>query len=144
MEITLEQIDLIRKRANVGYKEAKEALEKTNGNVVEALADLEDAQKVKPECCHGSLGKKLRRGIAKLNAISMTISKEGKTIVNVPLSIALIVAIVATPLMIFALILALFTGCQIRFLNKNGQDYGINKSIDDLSNKVQNMTKTTE
>ena len=39
--ITLEQIDLIMKRANVTYTEAKEALEKCGGDTVEALIYLE-------------------------------------------------------------------------------------------------------
>lgn len=45
MSISIEQIDLLRKRANVGYKEAKEALEKCNGDIVEALSYLEEQNK---------------------------------------------------------------------------------------------------
>ena len=41
METTLEKIDEVRKRANVSYGEAKEALESCNGDVVEALIYLE-------------------------------------------------------------------------------------------------------
>ena len=146
MEITLEQIDLIRKRANVGYKEAKEALEKSGGNVVEALAALEDEQKIKPEkqCCHGTMGKKLKQCLGKMHAISMTVTKEEKTIVNVPLTIALIATIVAPPLVIAGLILALFTNCKIRFNHKNGEECCINKNIEIVTNKVQDMTKSAE
>ena len=49
MNITLEQIDILRKRANVSYKEAKDALEKNNGNMVEALTYLEEQNRIKPE-----------------------------------------------------------------------------------------------
>ena len=49
MEITLEKIDLLRKRANVSYKEAKHALEENEGNVVEALAYLEEIEKINPK-----------------------------------------------------------------------------------------------
>lgn len=41
MEITLEQIDLIRQRTGAGYKEAREALESTGGSLVDALVMLE-------------------------------------------------------------------------------------------------------
>ena len=36
MEITLEKIELVKDRTGVSYKEAKEALEKSEGSVVDA------------------------------------------------------------------------------------------------------------
>ena len=42
MEITLEQIEAVKDRTGVSYKEAKEALEATNGNVVDAIIYIED------------------------------------------------------------------------------------------------------
>ena len=42
MEITLEKIELVKDRTGVGYKEAKEALEKTDGSVVDAIILIED------------------------------------------------------------------------------------------------------
>ncbi len=47
MNITLESIDELRVRANVGYKEAKEALTQTDGDMVEALVYLEEQHGVK-------------------------------------------------------------------------------------------------
>lgn len=44
-EITLEKIDIIRERTNVTYTEAKEALEATEGNVVDALIYIEENKK---------------------------------------------------------------------------------------------------
>lgn len=41
MEITLEQIDLIRQRTGAGYKEAREVLEAAGGRIVDALVLLE-------------------------------------------------------------------------------------------------------
>ena len=46
MKITLEQIDFLRERANVSYKEAKEALEQSEGDMVEALVMLEKQNKI--------------------------------------------------------------------------------------------------
>ncbi len=43
-EELLAKIDELRKRLDVTYKEAKEALEKTGGNVLEALVLLEEAK----------------------------------------------------------------------------------------------------
>ncbi|WP_347460460.1 hypothetical protein [Clostridium sp. DMHC 10] len=40
-EITLEKIDIIKERTGVTYTEAKEALEASNGNVIDALVYVE-------------------------------------------------------------------------------------------------------
>lgn len=143
MEITLEQIDLLRKRANVGYKEAKEALENCGGNIVEALAYLEEENKLKPErdcCSHSSIFKKAKNIVGKLNRISFTISRDKKTIVDIPLTITLVLAIFALPLTVAMLLLALFMGCKIRFHKDNGEECSINKNIENISNTVSNFT----
>ncbi len=44
MEITLEQIDLIRQRTGAGYKEAREVLEAAGGSLVDALVLLEGTE----------------------------------------------------------------------------------------------------
>ena len=44
MEITLEKIELVRDRTGVTYKEAKEALEAANGNVVDAIIAIEETK----------------------------------------------------------------------------------------------------
>jgi hypothetical protein len=142
MEINLEQIDLLRKRANVGYKEAKEALEKCGGNIVEALAFLEEENKLKPEieCCgHSSFFQKTKRIVGKLNRISFTISHDEKTKLDIPLTIALILAIAAMPIFVATLIFALFMGCKIRFHKSSGEECGINKNIENISHTVSNF-----
>ena len=49
MEVTLEKIDMIKERTKVSYKEAKEALEKCNGNIVDALIYIENEKRKKKE-----------------------------------------------------------------------------------------------
>ncbi|GFN35154.1 DUF4342 domain-containing protein [Tepidimicrobium xylanilyticum] len=46
--ITLDQVEKLRKRANVSYDEAKKALEEANGDILEALINLEKQNRVKP------------------------------------------------------------------------------------------------
>ena len=43
MEITLEKIELVKDRTGVSYKEAKEALEKSEGSVVDAIIAIEES-----------------------------------------------------------------------------------------------------
>ncbi|MCG8403369.1 MAG: DUF4342 domain-containing protein [Firmicutes bacterium] len=45
MNNELEKIDLIRERAGVSYREAKQALEEAGGDVVQALINLEESEK---------------------------------------------------------------------------------------------------
>lgn len=47
--IELEKIDIIRTRLNVSYKEAKAALEAADGDVLQALIDLEEKQQTTTE-----------------------------------------------------------------------------------------------
>ncbi len=45
----IEKIDLIRSRMEVGYREAREALEAVGGDVVQALINLEERKNTFPE-----------------------------------------------------------------------------------------------
>jgi hypothetical protein len=143
MDITLEQIDLLRKRANVSYKEAKEVLEKCGGNVVDALASLEDENKVKPEkepCCHGTFIKKTKSLITKINQYSIRVSKENDAILNLPLAPAILLTVISLPLAVAAIVLALITGCKIRVTKSSGEECEINKSIERFSDTVSTVT----
>lgn len=148
MTISIEQIDLLRKRANVGYKEAKEALEKCNGDIVEALAYLEEQNKIKPEreCLKDSTFiKKIKNLISKANKIKLVVSKDDKTILNLPSTLAVLFSIFAMPVAITALIIALFTSCKIRFKKDSGEECDINSKIDKVTNAVSNVAnKLTE
>lgn len=42
MEITLEQVERLREKAGVSYAQAKQALERSGGNLLDALIDLEE------------------------------------------------------------------------------------------------------
>ena len=45
MDITLEKVDKVRERTGVSYSKAKEALEVSNGDVLEAIIFLEKQSK---------------------------------------------------------------------------------------------------
>lgn len=89
MEIELEKLDLVRERAKVSYKEAKEALEKSNGNVVDALIYLEQNQK-------GILGnisdvgnefvEAVRDIVKKGNVNRIKIKKDDKILLDIPVN----------------------------------------------------------
>lgn len=141
MEITLDKIDQLRKRANVSYKEAKEALEKNEGNIVEALAELEEAEKIKPEkeCTTQSFWQKTKRLFVKWNNVRFVVYKEDTTLLNFGIPLALLVTIVGMHLVVPLIILALITGCRIRFIKNDGEECEINKSLDNIADKASDI-----
>jgi len=146
MKITLEQIDFLRERANVSYREAKEALEQTEGDMVEALVLLEKQNKLsskKQSSGKSSEGNGLwisiKNFFKRMNKIRFILRNEKSVLINFPLTIALILAIVATPFVVVGILVALFTGYRIQFKTDNGEDMAVNKYFDKMSDSVRSM-----
>lgn len=148
MSINLEQIDELRKRANVSYEDAKNALEQSEGNLIEALVYLEKQNKIKPEeiPCNGSnFFKKVKKLIKKGNETKLIVKKDDIVVLNICVTLSVILTIVATPFVIAALILALVTNHKIRIQKKNDEDLEVNKIFDKMSIAVNKVTtKITE
>ena len=148
MSINLEQIDELRKRANVSYEDAKNALEQCSGDLIEALVFLEKQNKIKPEMdSSGQNGflKAIKKLIKKGNETKFIVEKHDIVVLNISLTILTILTVVITPLVIAALILALVTNHKIRIQKKNHEDSEVNNVFDKMStafNKVS--TKITE
>ena len=56
-DITLEKLDLVRERTNMSYKEAKDLLEKCNGDVLEALIAWEELKPTTKDAVNDFVGK---------------------------------------------------------------------------------------
>lgn len=141
MSINLEQIEALRERANVSYGEAKEALETCNGDLVEALIYLEKNNKIKSERCSAkSMGvwETIKKIIRKGNSTRFVIKKHEREVLSMPVTIAVIAAIIAPPLVAVGLILALATSHRFRFESKDGEGMEINKTLDKVSEVVDN------
>ena len=135
--INLEQIDLIMQRANVSYSEAKEALEQCNGDTVEALLFLEKANKIKSTSSsknHNNSAKceGFKAFVKKLHATTFTLSKNGRTYLDLPLSITLIGALVCCPFSILALVIVLAYGMKINISGDNDVADKINATFNDF------------
>lgn len=137
MTAALELIEMLRERAHVSYEEAREALEKCNNDIVEALIYLEKQDKIKApqkeDGCQDSFWKKVKRLVKKCHEIKLVISKEDDKIIDLPLTVVIILTIFAAPLMLVGLIVALFAGYKIRIKKPGTQDLKINKTLDDIS-----------
>jgi len=153
MSINLEQVDELRKRANVTYEDAKNALEQSDGNLIEALIYLEKQNKINPEKKYSSdctfsgskFFEKIKKIIRKGNETKLIIKKNDVVILNLSITLVIIITAVASPVVIAGLILAFVTNHKIRIQKKNNEDSEVNKVFDKISVVVNKVTtKITE
>ena len=149
MSINLEKIDLLKERANVGYKEAKEALEQCEGDLVEALIWLEENEKIKsgeedrrgqrpnnqrpyrdrrPE---NDYGKKIEDGVKKVHKMRFKIYREEDTLLNLPATVALIVGVFTLPMSLIALLAAVLFRYHIALVKPDGETIMDDKTVKD-------------
>ena len=147
MEVTLEKIELVKDRTGVTYKEAKEALEAADGNVVDAIVSIEDktdgetsSQKISEK--GNEIMDKIKEVIDRGNASRIIISKDGDRLLNLPLNAGVIGAIVAPWGVILGVAASFGFNCKIEIVKEDG-------TIVDITDKAGNLyeqavTKTTE
>jgi len=149
MPVNLEQIEMLKERANVSYAEAKEVLEKCNGDVLEAIIFLEGQRKVKPpkpeyEYTVGATAKGFIKTISNLvkkgNEIKFVVKKAEKNVVDLPLNLVLLTTILVPPVTVVGIVLALFTNHRIAFKKPDGGDMEINKTLDKISDAVNSVS----
>ncbi|MGL5314985.1 MAG: DUF4342 domain-containing protein [Peptostreptococcaceae bacterium] len=142
-KITMEQIDAVKTRANVGYKEAKEVLEKFDGDVVAAILYLEEENKTRSDFREDSSRyyKKGKSIIKRLNEIDVKIYKKDKVALNIPATVAIIGTIAAPHITIGAVVLSVVTGYKIRVENLNSKGEQINEVLDKASVKANEFTE---
>ena len=139
MEITLEKIELVKDRTGVSYREAKEALEKNSGNVVDAIIYIEDSVNGENFDYNNAEGKdvisKLKEIVAKGNATKILIKKDDKVVVNIPVNAGIIGSVVAPWGMIAGLVAAFGFRCRIEVVKEDGKSININDKADKIYDK---------
>lgn len=151
-EISLEKIDIIRKRFGVSYAEAKDVLEACNGDVVESLICLEKSKKNVKEEVFNSLQdfmKWLGSIIKKGNVSRIKIKKDDKNIVDIPVNAGLAAGVLAIiyPALIAVIgigaVAAYVTNLTIEITKSDGSVQIVNKIIkntaSDVKDKVSNL-----
>lgn len=136
MEITLEKIELVKDRTGVSYKEAKEALEAVDGSVVDAIIAIEETVNLKPSNKASEFAddtvEKIKELVQKGNISKIAIKKDDETLVNIPLNVGLVGALVAPWGVIAATIAAFGFKCKIELTKDDG-------SVIDLSQKAEGI-----
>ena len=144
-KITIEQIDAVKARANVGYKEAKEVLEKFDGDVVEAILYLEDQSKIKSDVkiANTTYFKKVKNLVYKLNRTHVEIYKKERTVLRIPMSLGIVFSIIGLPIVITGLVVSILTGHRIKIENSSGEGCEINQTLDKVADKANDLVKKT-
>jgi NACalpha-BTF3-like transcription factor len=139
MTVRMENIDELRKRANVSYEVAKDALEKCNDDILEALVYLEKQNMVRPNeggNQHSSFWTKVKKVIRKGNNTKFIIYKKETVLVSIPVTLAVVITAIAPHLTVLALLVALITGYRIRFEGKDMDCKQVNNMLNKVSETV--------
>jgi len=127
-----EKVDALRQRANVGYEEAKNALERSNGDVLEAMILLEREGRTgsagyqnfnagcaaETKCNKGdgkSIGEKLKALLHKSTVNYLVIDRKDERILRVPVLAMILLLIFIFPATVCALVVSLFLDCKYSF-----------------------------
>ncbi len=121
-DITLEKIDAIRDRAGVSYREAKEALERAGGNVVDALVDLETKRpsgwteefSVKS----GEVVDKVKELVHQGNVTKIRVKQDDKVLVEIPVTLGAISAVFLPQLAALGVLVAVLKRCTIEVVRR--------------------------
>lgn len=124
MEITLEKIELVKDRTGATYKEAKEALEETEGNVVDAIIRLEETinQKkgFKASEKSDALISKIKEIVNRGNVSRVLVKKDEEVFLNLPLSAGIVGALVAPWGLIAGVVASFGFNCEVELIKEDG------------------------
>lgn len=133
MDITIEQIDTVVARTGATFKEAKEAIEHANGDVVEAIIFIEEGQKTWTDNISDKgerMTEKVREIVRKGNVTKITISKNGETIMNIPITAAALGTAISAPLALIGLSSAILSKCSIEIQKEDGEIINVNNLVE--------------
>lgn len=156
-EITLEKVDMVKDRMYVTYAEAKEALEKNDGDVLDAIVYLE--QKIKAESVDNNESAEEEREtcetvddfkvwikdlINKGNVNRIKIKKDDKVLIDIPVNAGIaagVIAAVIPQLLVIGVITAVATKLTIEITKDDGTVEVVNKVVKDVAEDVSKKTK---
>lgn len=147
MEINLEKIELVKDRTGCTYAEAKEALEKAEGSVVDAIIAVEESMNKDYAYAGGRPLKenpifiKMKEIVEKGNVSRILIKKDEKTIVNFPLTAGVIGAVLVPWGAILGIVAALGTKCDIDFVTDKGDVIDINGKVIGAYDKAKEVAQ---
>jgi len=147
MEITLEKIELVKDRTGVSYREAKEALEATDGSVVDAIIKIEDEINVKVGAKISDNGakviEKLKEYIKKGNVSRIQVKRDDEIVLNIPVTVGVVGTVLAPWLTVIGSIVALGVKCDIVIVKEDGTVVDLSGKVNDAFDDIKEKTTET-
>lgn len=145
MDINLDKIDVIRERTGVSYKEAKDALEQNNGDVVEAIISIEEKYgktwMSSMSVAGNEIIESLKEIIKKGNVSRIVLKKDGEVLLNVPVTAGAIGVILAPIVSLLGVSAAIATKTTIEIVKTNGEVVHINEMAEETVSEIKNLVK---
>ncbi len=173
--VTLEQVTKLREYANISFEEAKAALEATNGDILEAIVNLEKQNRIKgpegggsysteqpktapandsgsktgDESAHAQgasfgelVGRFFRwcgRVIHKGNINSLEVLRGKENIMSIPVTVLVLLLILAFWIVIPLMIIGLFFDYRYRFIGPDLGKENVNRAMDSVAEAADNF-----
>ncbi len=133
MDISIDKIDTVVARTSASFKEAKEALEKNGGDVIDAIIYLEESKSTWTDDISDKgedVIEKVKAVIKEGNVTKVVVKRNGKTIVSIPMTLAAIGAVLYVKAALIGLGVAYVAQCTIEIEKNNGEVIYVNKEQD--------------
>lgn len=113
MQITLEQVEILKEKAGLGYKEALELLEKTDGDLIKALAELEDEGLFSFAAKEDSEEKLWQKAFKRGKEMKIKVNRPAGTLFHIPLLLGVIGAVAFPRAASWSMLALLLTRCTL-------------------------------
>lgn len=146
MSVTLEKVDEVRNRTGASYSEAKEALEFTGGDVLEAIIYIEQLRQSSPKkdsfaddlSDRGSeIIDKLKELVKKGQVTRILLQKDGNTVLDIPIVAGAVGALIFTGATVVGILAALATGCEMMIVKENDDIIDIREILEETADTVK-------
>ena len=143
MDITLENIELVKDRTGCTYAEAKAALEEAEGSVVDAIIAIEEESNAEQGRIDGAslkdspLFHKMKEIVDKGNISRIVISKNGKKIVSFPVTAGVIGTVLVPWGAVLGMVAAMGAQCSIDFIDDKGTVIDIDGRVIDAYDRAK-------
>ncbi|MFA5527106.1 MAG: DUF4342 domain-containing protein, partial [Peptostreptococcales bacterium] len=146
MDISLDKIETIKDRTGVTYKEAKEALEIAQGDVVDAIIYIEEQIDTKKSInlnFANDLMDKLKAFVKKGNVSKIVFKKDNEVLLNIPVNAGIIGIVLSPALSIGGTFAALLTKVRIEIIKDDGEVIVFsdiaNEKVDHIKSKADSI-----
>jgi len=146
MSVTLEKVDEVRNRTGASYSEAKEALEFTGGDVLEAIVYIEQMRQEPPKkdsfaddlSDRGSEIIEMLKDLVKKGQVTrILLQKDGNTVLDIPIVAGAVGALIFTGATAVGILAALATGCELMIVKDNDDVIDIREILEDTAETVK-------